>query len=173
VLEWAAHPRALYTSHTACPRPSESIGRRASYAQLPSTDQRFRLRGTGCSRTALDKPPRQGARVGNIANRDGRRPSSRVDSSNPFRGLYWSRSFRHFVLDLGRLVGRSHRGLTVHPYGVCPFRRVTPKMITRRAPNKIGRASRRSASPLNAGRQLGRALHAQSLVSAAVAHIGR
>lgn len=40
--------------------------------------------------------------------------------------------------------------------------------LTPEPPNKIGRANRRPASPLDAGRELGRALHAPPSLSAAV-----
>ena len=40
-------------------------------------------------------------------------------------------------------------------------------------PNKVGRANRRPASPLNARRKFGRAFHAPPSVPAAVAHLWR
>ena len=45
--------------------------------------------------------------------------------------------------------------------------------MTKERPNKIGRANRRPASPLNAERQLGSAVCAPPFLPAAVAHLGR
>jgi len=64
-------------------------------------------------------------------------------------------------------------GAGLHRHGAVYARTGFESVDMNRRPNKCTPANRRYASPLNAGLQLGRVLHAQPCSPAAVAELGR